>query len=324
MQELYYQVQQVCIRLKKMDINTRILCACSGGQDSISLLFLLYQLKNQWNWKIGVVHANHLWRHEAVIQASKLTQISLSLGLEVYVSIPGKFLHEEQAGRVWRTRSIIRIAQLQKWDLICTAHTASDRIETLLSNLLRGTSGYSVGSISWYRVGPISLIRPMLGISRRALRDYSYFWRLPLLVDRTNKDLRIRRNRIRYELLPYLRYSYNPQVDRLLSHIAELNHLDSVYLDLLAHQLSQQYEWIGRGAVRFPWHVVKTTPQCLQLRLLYTFFSRATMFLLPRCNYEWDMNFLQSVLLDGSCDRFERDMVRICSDSNWLVVTLTV
>lgn len=320
MQELYQKFEEACIRLNVMDVSTRILCSCSGGQDSMGLLFLFAQLKTQWNWDIGVVHANHLWRYSAVLQASKLTQISLSLGLEVSVSLPGQMLDEEQSGRLWRTRSILRIAQLRRWHLISTAHTASDRVETLLCNLVRGTSGYATGSISWFRIGPIPLVRPMLGISRRVLHQYTYMWRLPLLVDETNQDLRIRRNRIRYELLPYLRQWCNPQVDRLISQTAELNHLDGFYLDFISHQIAQQYEWIGAGAVRMPWSILKATPQCLQLRLLYAFLIRASIFLVPTSKVEYDMELLQSILLGIREDRLDHDSLRLASTSEWLVV----
>jgi tRNA(Ile)-lysidine synthase len=319
MQQLFQQVEQACIRTNTMDMNSFILFACSGGQDSMSLLFIFYQLKIRWGWKIGVLHANHLWRSTAVIHASELTEICLSLGLEIYVSLPGKLLDEEQSGRLWRTRSTIRIAQMRGWGVISTAHTASDRVETLLGNLFRGTSGYSAGSINWYRVGPIPLVRPILGISRRSLRSYSDFWHLPLLVDETNQDVRIRRNRIRYELLPYLRQSCNPQVDRLLVQTTELHNLDALYLDFISHQICQQYEWICYRGVRFPWYVLKATPKSLQLRLLYTFLIRATTFLVPKYNFECDMEFLQSILLSMGNNRWNRDHIIVSSTTEWLV-----
>ncbi len=322
MQELFQQVEQACIRINTMDMNSFILCACSGGQDSISLLFILYQLNTRWNWKIGVLHANHLWRSRSVSHASELTQICLSLGLEIYVSLPGKLLDEEQSGRLWRMRSTIRIAQSRGWSLITTAHTASDRVETLLGNLFRGTSGYSSGSLSWYRVGPIPVVRPILGISRRSLRNYSYFWHLPLLVDETNQDFRIRRNRIRYELLPYLRQLCNPQVDRLMVQIAELNNLDALYLDFVSHQICQQYEWICYRRVRFPWYVLKSTPKSLQLRLLYTFLIRASIFVGPTYNVEFDMELLQCILVSMGDNKWNRDNLRISSTKEWLVLSL--
>lgn len=323
MNQLFQQVEQTCIRLNTMDLNARILCSCSGGQDSMSLLFLFYQLQTRWNWNIGVLHANHLWRSTAMVHASQLMHISLSLGLEVHVALPGNILDEEQSGRLWRMRSTVRIAQLCRWNLISTAHTASDRLETLIANLLRGTSGYAAGSISWYRVGPIPFVRPILGISRRSLRNYSYFWHLPLFIDETNKDLRIRRNRIRYELLPYLRQWSNPQVDRLIAQTAELNNLDSIYLDLISHQICQQYEWICFGAARFPWYILKVTPRCLQVRLLYTFLIRATSFLAPRSKFDLNIDFLQSMLLSTCNKTWNRDHLHISFTAEWVVVSLT-
>lgn len=324
MEQLIQQVEQACIRTNIMNMSVRILCACSGGQDSMTLLFLFYQLKTRWKWKIGVLHANHLWRQTALIHASQMTQISLSLGFECHVGLPGDLLDQEESGRLWRIRSTIRVAQLRRWTLISTAHTASDRLETLVGNLLRGTSGYGAGSISWYRVGPIPLVRPILGVSRRVLRTYSFFWRLPLFVDETNEDLRIRRNRIRYELLPYLRKWCNPQVDRIIAQTAELNHLDLAYLDLLAHQICQRYEWISDAAVRVPWFILQGAPACLHLRLLYIFLIRATTFLAPNYKLGWDLELVQSILAHPCCDNtWTRDQLCISSTAEWLVISFS-
>jgi tRNA(Ile)-lysidine synthase len=325
---LLNQLEQSCILQNLIQPGSRLLISCSGGQDSITLLFLLVQLKPRWNWKLGSLHCNHMWRPTSISSGSKLSKICLCFRVNCHVSIAGSQVQNEDDARVWRTRALSRIAYSHYWLFICTGHTASDRVETLLSNLLRGSSSWGLRSISWLGLiyilmqesgllRSIPLVRPALGISRVEFRNYATRWKLPLCYDVTNEDQRIRRNRIRHELLPYLRHWWNPQIDKILAQSAELTSWETIYYDLFCIQLCQQYEWIAYGAVRFPWSIVQSMPISLRTRLLSTFIIRASVFIAPFQSLQIDFEFV-ALLLESKTFTYKCENIYIIRNAQWI------
>lgn len=327
MREILNQVEQVCLSQGLIPPYTRLLVSCSGGQDSITLLFLLCQLQPSWNWKLGVMYCNHLWRHESIDSSSKLLNISFHLRVSCSVSVAGSKIQTEDEARVWRLRVLSRVSDTHIWNSICTGHTASDRIETLISNLLRGASSWGVRSLNWYQnlvpnqTQVIPMVRPLLGISRHELRNYANRWKLPLCYDPSNQDQRIRRNRIRHELLPYLRYWWNPQIDKLLAQNAEVTSWETIYYDLICTQICQQYEWIGHAGVRFPWKIVQSIPRSLHSRMIWIFLNRASIFLNPFHGFQGDFSIVNLILERDRCSLLNGD-VCITKSSDWIQVML--
>ena len=254
-----------------------LVVACSGGQDSVALLFLLYQLQPQWKWQIAVSHCNHLWTRGSSASASRVAQMGISMRSAVQISVPGDSALGEMHARRWRWRCLARVSMIHGYTRVCTAHTASDRAETLISQLMHG-HGQPMG---WYRPGRPFVIRPALGTSRGHLGMYGRQWQLPLCIDSTNTDRRIQRSRIRYELLPYLRTWWTPKADVGLAKAAETWSQDSKYMHMIAHQLCCGHEWVGRDAVRLPQDVVARIPRSLQPRVMHSFATRALAFLAP-------------------------------------------
>ena len=250
-----YKINNLITERNLLQPNQRILIGVSGGQDSICLLKILYHLKKKWNWKLGIVHCDHRWNSTSKFQAAHVAYLAVSLQIDYHQGITIDFVQKEGIARIWRYHLIQTVAISNNYTAVVTGHTASDRIETLLYNLTRGSGLHGLQSISWKRSLNFSrftqsaicrnnalflwkqvtyikafdsfslflkrkellLIRPLLETTRTEIRNLLTFWKFPSWPDKTNKDLQISRNRIRHRLVPYLRIHYNPKVDQTLA-----------------------------------------------------------------------------------------------------------
>ncbi len=125
---------------------------------------------------------------------------------------------------------------------VVTGHTQSDRAETTLYNLLRGSGADGLQALSWQRelVPGISLVRPLLEMTRTETAEFCQISHLKVWEDSTNQDLHYARNRIRQELIPYLQTHFNPQVEQALAQTAELLTADVDYLEKITVDLLQK------------------------------------------------------------------------------------
>ena len=88
----------------------------------------------------------------------------------------------------------------------------------------------------------VFLIRPLLFVNRFDLRKLCSFWQLPVYPDKTNENLNYYRNRIRKQLLPLLRFFFNPQIDKIFLQFSELANSEEIYLNLVATRLNYEFQ----------------------------------------------------------------------------------
>ncbi len=225
--------------------NSRILMAVSGGQDSLCLARLLLDLQPRWGWCLAIAHCNHRWRDDAADNAAHVLQLAQTWQVLAELAVANTPLTNEAAARRWRYEIFASLAR--KWGCthLVTGHTASDRAETVLYNLIRGTGMDGLSPLPWSRpldtAEPlVTLVRPLLALRRQETGQFCQQQQLPVWEDSSNQNLRFRRNRIRQELLPYLSEHFNPQVEQALSQTAELAAADISYLEAQSTQLSAQ------------------------------------------------------------------------------------
>ena len=154
-----------------------------------------------------------------------------------------------------------------------TAHTASDRAETLLYNLLRGSGMDGLQALAWQRPlsDQVQLIRPLLGITRQQTGDFCTQHQLPIWEDGMNQDLTYRRNQIRLDLLPQLRQKFNPKIETTLARTAEILQAETDYLDQSARQVLAQVTVLSIPSTRvaaLDRLVLQQTHLALQRRVL--------------------------------------------------------
>lgn len=202
----------------------RVAVACSGGADSVALLLLLNELKQELGLRLLVAHLNHQLRgEESNADEAFVCRLADRLGLEFIgrredVATRGEKqrMNLEEVGRKARLEFFTSLMTAGKADVVAVAHTLDDQAETVLARLLRGAGTRGLAGIyPVVELGKGRMVRPLLGVRRAALREFlaerEQSWR----EDASNLDRRRLRNRIRLELLPQL----NPAA---LEHVARL------------------------------------------------------------------------------------------------------
>ena len=215
-----------------------VLVALSGGQDSLCLTKLLLDLQPKWGWQLAIAHCDHRWPSDVGI-AKHVQQLAQNWGIPFYLKTASEVAVSEAAARQWRYEALSEIAQAQGYQDVVTGHTKSDRAETVLYNLIRGTGADGLQSLTWQRpLAPgLQLVRPLLEVTRNETFQFCQQLHLPIWEDSYNQDLNYARNRIRQELLPYMKTHFNPQVETALAQTAELLRADVEYLENAAQEL---------------------------------------------------------------------------------------
>src|SRR5439155_25116325 len=117
-----------------------------------------------------------------------------------------------------RYRALAALAAEVGATRIITGHTQDDQVETVLLRLLRGAGRRGLGAMRPVRG---RLFRPLLDATRADVRRFLAELDLPFVVDRTNADLRLTRNRVRRFVTPLLQAEFNPQLGRMLAALAD-------------------------------------------------------------------------------------------------------
>lgn len=208
----------------------RVVCAVSGGADSVALLFALYLLKEKLNITLEAAHFNHHLRGEEsdrdeVFVAELCDRYDIPLHRGGGQVVPGKKGLEAAARDA-------RYAFLRSLPgKIATAHTADDNAETVLMHLIRGTGLKGLGGIT-----PIhgNVIRPMLKVTRQDVDAFLEEWCLSHIEDSSNETDAFLRNRIRHHVMPLLAKE-NPKIAENLSQMALRLRLDEEFLSSQAN-----------------------------------------------------------------------------------------
>ncbi|MFM7366086.1 MAG: tRNA lysidine(34) synthetase TilS [Cuspidothrix sp.] len=215
----------------------RLLVAVSGGQDSLCLVKLLLDIQSKWQWLIAIAHCDHCWRGDSRNNAIHVESLAENWRTPFHLATATNIINSEATARNWRYQALTQIAQVNNYQYVITGHTASDRAETLLYNLIRGTGADGLQALTWQRslTENILLVRPLLEITRSQTAQFCQDFNLPIWEDSTNQNWQYSRNRIRQQLLPYLQTNFNPQVETNLAQTAELLQTEVAYLEEIAH-----------------------------------------------------------------------------------------
>lgn len=214
-----------------------ILCAVSGGRDSMCLLHYLHRLSAERDFRVAAAHLNHgmrptAERDEELVRAFCAERdIPFYVGREkVYNRAAAWDLGVEETGRRLRYEFLTRTAETIGAQRIATAHHMGDQAETVIFNLLRGT-----GPEGLWCIPPVrgKLIRPLLNTSRQEIEDYLARWGVTYAEDDTNTDLSYARNRLRLAIWPELE-KINGAARENVARAARIIRRENDYLDELA------------------------------------------------------------------------------------------
>lgn len=202
-----------------VDKSYKIVVAVSGGIDSTVLLDIIYQLSQKIGFSIYLAHFNHKLRGEESDKDEEFVrQLAKHYKLEFFYS-SGKVkeyskknaMSIEAAARVLRYNFFEKTTRTLKADLIATAHTSDDNIETFFINLFRGSGLTGLSGIPKVRqlIKNVRIIRPLISFPKSDLQNYAKIRKLTWREDESNDWLEYTRNKVRHKLIPFIENEFN-------------------------------------------------------------------------------------------------------------------
>lgn len=178
-----------------------VLVAVSGGADSLTLLGILHELVPQHAWRLTVVTIDHGWTPAGSEACDAVERLARELGLPCERHPLSETKASEAAARYGRL-GLLRERAKALGATVALGHSADDRVETMLLNLLRGAGLTGLGAMP-PRAQPF--VRPLLELTRQQTRTYVAERGWVAHEDPTNASRRFDRNRLRLDVLPLLR-----------------------------------------------------------------------------------------------------------------------
>jgi tRNA(Ile)-lysidine synthase len=243
----------------------RVGVAVSGGPDSVLLLEFIERLAREMGFLLAVVHFNHHLRGpESDADEEFVSKLARDRGLkllrggaDVAQVAREKRRNLEATARDLRYQFFFSLVNQGRLTKVVTAHSANDQAETVLLRLLRGTGTRGLGGI--YPVLEGKVVRPFLSLTRAAIEEDLKKRNLEFRIDPTNLDPKLRRNKIRLQLLPLLQREFNPEVITLLKDLADRAREDDAYLEERAREHT------------LPWRVREGNEEKIPVRPLLEF-----------------------------------------------------
>lgn len=234
MNPLAATVRKTIERFRMLRLGDRIAVAVSGGADSVALLRVMYELRDDLGVTLCVAHFNHQLRNaDSNADEEFAASLARERGLEFIVdradvaaAAKSHCWNLEDAARRLRYNFFEKIVTRGTAKRVATAHTADDQAETTLARMIRGTGLTGLAAIYPVRG---NIIRPVLEVRREALRSYLTAVRQQWREDTTNADTRRLRARLRQRLLPELEQNFSKSIVNKLGELAELARDNEVF-----------------------------------------------------------------------------------------------
>ena len=238
--ELFREILNINKKYNLIENNDIIVVGFSGGPDSVFLVEMLKKLQYFINFKIYLVHINHLLRGEDADSDEKFSfEYAKDNNLEIFIKrIPVKDIAKEvgktleEVGREERYKFFSEIYEKVGATKIATAHNKDDQIETFLFRLTRGTSLQGLEGI---KIKNNNVIRPISEIYKKDILEYLNKNEIQYKIDKTNFENEFTRNSIRLDLIPFIEERYNikfkDKIFSLIKEIRENNQNNSLNLD---------------------------------------------------------------------------------------------
>ena len=308
-----------------MPQNTPVLLALSGGADSRFLLHVLSLLAKRDGFSITAAHVDHGIRGEdSARDAAFCASLAQSYGIELctrradvlrLAAESGKGV--EEAAREVRYSYFATLMKERAIPLLVTAHNADDNAETVLFRLARGTGLTGLGAIAPIR--PFEggyLVRPMLGLSKRAILSYCASEGLDYVTDATNSDVTYARNRIRAEALPVLEGLFEGAAERISEMTAWLREDEAVL-----HSITERFLEAHCQDGACPIGPLFEQPQAIRRRVLTELFQSLLGVRLERAHVDALLQLAQNAvphsavtLPSGASAVIERGTIRLRED----------
>ena len=245
--------------------NETVVCACSGGPDSMVLLSLLNDLTDELNLKLICAHVNHSLREESKEEYEFVQNYcgkhNITFEGTILTNYDGNI---ESSARKQRYAFFESIIKKYNAKYLLTAHHGDDLIETILMKIARGSSldGY-IGFDYKIKKEDYYLLRPLVFYTKKEINEYATNNKIEFRIDNTNFDKKYTRNRYRMNILPLLKQEDDNIHLKYLSFSNEVkdasnfinNYVDSKYNEIVVNNrinidlLNSEDEYIIRKII---------------------------------------------------------------------------
>ncbi len=244
--KLLDSVRAAARKHKLFQPGSSIVLAVSGGADSVCMTHLLNSLKKEMGLSLHMAHFDHNLRgvesrRDAMFSRNlaESMHIPFTLGTgNVMELAESRGLSVQEAARVLRYNFLEKVRKDTCSDFIATAHNADDQAEEVLLRLIRGTSLRGLCGIPWKRDARI--IRPMLGIYGEDIRRFLKETQIDYVEDSSNRSRKYLRNRVRLDLVPFIRENFNLAITEALNRTASLLSDDMDFIEAGASEAFEQ------------------------------------------------------------------------------------
>jgi len=240
--------QKVLNTIKKYNMlknGDKIVVGVSGGPDSICLLHTLYTLKQELGIEIYVAHINHMIRDVADEETEYVKNFCKKLGIECFVKkedvekiAKTEKRGTEETGRIVRYSFFEEILEKTNSNKIATAHNSNDKAETVILNILRGSGISGLKGIEAKR--DEKYIRPLIEIDREEIEEYCKKNKLEPKYDESNNENIYNRNKVRNEIIPYIKKEFNQNIIKTLNRLAEVATEEDEYLKSITKNIYEE------------------------------------------------------------------------------------
>jgi len=276
---LFLIVEKAIKRFSLFNREDRIVVACSGGADSVSLFHVLRQIKDKWDLDLWVGHFNHKLRREADKDQNFVADLASNYSIPFYSESGDVKAHAqknnmnlEEAGRELRYQFLKKIARKKGAAKIATGHTMTDQAETVLMRILRGTGPHGLGGIR--PKTKEGIVRPLILAKREEVQKYIKEGNFNYRVDESNFDMSFLRNKIRHRLIPYLKNNFTPHIVDHLSRLAFILQEEDLFLQNISKEKEELTEVKRRGQIRLDMDFLQTLSPAFQRRVVREYLSK--------------------------------------------------
>lgn len=242
--------QKVIETIRKYNLiedGDKIVLGVSGGPDSISMLNILKEIKDEQiiKFEIYVAHINHMIREEAIDDEKYVEDYCNKNNIKCYIKridvvkiANDKKIGTEEAGRKARYEFFEEILKRTNSNKIAIAHNINDKIETIIMHLLRGSGLSGLKGIEPIRDN--KFIRPLIECERSEIEQYCEKYELNPRIDKTNFENEYTRNKIRNIVIPYIKQEFNPNIVQTLSRLSDVAIEEIKYISKQTQKIYQQ------------------------------------------------------------------------------------
>lgn len=235
--QLFHKVKTAICEHHMLNHGDGVIVGVSGGADSVALLYTLLHLKPELKIDIAAAHLNHGLRGSDsdadarfVGKLCKKLDISLfskKVDVQAFKKKWGRSL--EETSRIIRYEFFSSLLTDNPYQKIALGHHMDDNVELVFMNLIRGSGATGISGIPPARDN--QFIRPLYNLTRREIEAFLEENRINHMVDESNQDQAFLRNRIRHELLPFIKDRYNPNIVAGLHRFTEIMREEEAWLD---------------------------------------------------------------------------------------------